>query len=252
MGEGHMKKHTVYVGNKSLGETVSFTAKSLGTAYVNGGKEGKNKDGMDWTYYRLPDNTYRMLIEAKGGVNALEPANAAEALKRGEPIEYRSWTYEELQNHREYGHGFVELMKHHPEGRKRNVRDLDQVWDEQVTEGGMEKHTLSVGTDTLGETVRFTAKQIGKVEANGGSQGGGMDITFYRLPDHTYRALVVRGDISILEPSNFAKVFGNEQPADYGRWTLEELQSTEFYGEAFTKLMAVHPDNKERNVRDLD
>ena len=116
----------------------------------------------------------------------------------------------------------------------------------------MEKHTISVGTDTLGETVRFTAKLLGTVEANGGSQGGGMDVTFYRLPDNTYRALVEKEEISILEPSDFAQVIGTDQLAEYGRWTLEELQNQEFYGEAFTKLMEVHPEGKKREVRDLD
>jgi hypothetical protein len=80
-----------------------------------------------------------------------------------------------------------------------------------------------------------------------------MDITFYRLPDHTYRALVVKEDISLLEPSNFAEVFGTDQPAEYGGWTLEELQSTEeLYREAFTALMKKHTEDKKRVVRDLD
>ncbi len=48
---------------------------------------------------------------------------------------------------------------------------------------------------------------------NGGSDGGGMDITFYRLPDDTYRALIEREGISLLEPSNFVGVFGTDQPA---------------------------------------
>ncbi len=82
-----------------------------------------------------------------------------------------------------------------------------------VSETNMEKHTISVGTDTLGETVRFTTRRLGTAAVNGGSDGGGMDITFYRLPDDTYRALIEREGISLLEPSNFVGVFGTDQPA---------------------------------------
>jgi len=56
----------------------------------------------------------------------------------------------------------------------------------------------------------------------------------------------------MLQPSNFADVVGSGEPAEYGRWTLEELQGVEFYGGCFTKLMAVHPEGKKRIVRDLD
>ena len=75
---------------------------------------------MDWTYYRLPDHTYRVLID-DGGTRLLLPSNSAEALALGEPAEYRSWTLEELQNEGEYGRVFKILMEKHPEGKKRNV-----------------------------------------------------------------------------------------------------------------------------------
>ena len=123
MMEGHMQKHTISVGTDTIGETVSFTAKLLGTAQVNGGKEFP-PNGMDWTYYRLPDHTYRVLID-NGSTTMLVPSNMAEALGRGEPVDYGRWTLEELQNQGEYGRVFEELMKNHPEGRKRNIRDLD-------------------------------------------------------------------------------------------------------------------------------
>ena len=79
---------------------------------------------MDWTYYRLPDNTYRVLID-NGDVSLLEPSNLTEALGRGEPAEYGSWTLKELEAEDEYGRVFRQLMEQHPEGRKQQIRDLD-------------------------------------------------------------------------------------------------------------------------------
>ena len=58
-------------------------------------------------------------------------------------------------------------------------------------DSGMEKHTISVGTDVYGETVAFTANKLGTAEVNGGNGApGGLDLTIYRLPDNTYRAPV--------------------------------------------------------------
>jgi restriction endonuclease Mrr len=122
--ESGMEKHTISVGTDTLGETVTFTAKELGTAQVNSGKEAESEEGMDWTYYRLPDHTYRVLMDT-GSIRLLQPSNFTEALRRGEPAEYGRWTLEELQAEDEYGPVFEELMKRHPEGRKRVVRDLD-------------------------------------------------------------------------------------------------------------------------------
>ena len=65
-----------------------------------------------------------MLID-NGSVSMLLPCDMADALRRGEPAEYGSWTLVELQNEGEYGRVFGELMKRHPEGQKRNVRNLD-------------------------------------------------------------------------------------------------------------------------------
>jgi hypothetical protein len=121
---GQMQKHTVSVGTDELGETVTFTAKVLGTAKVNGGKEAKSKEGMDWTYYRLPDNTYRVLID-DGDITLLLPSTFTETFGKLEPADFGSWTLEGLQNEGEYGRVFGELMKVHSEGIKRNVRDLD-------------------------------------------------------------------------------------------------------------------------------
>jgi restriction system protein len=120
--ESGMEKHSVYVGTDKLGETVSFTAKLLGTARVNGGKEAER--GADFSYYRLPDHTYRVLLDSQG-VTMLEPSNMTEAWERREPVEYGRWTLEELQAEPDYGQVFRELMKNHPEGKQRVVRDLD-------------------------------------------------------------------------------------------------------------------------------
>jgi hypothetical protein len=60
-----------------------------------------------------------------GNTSLVLPSNFAEALGRGEPAKYGRWTLEELQNEGEYGRVFGELMKRHPEGIKRNVRDSD-------------------------------------------------------------------------------------------------------------------------------
>ena len=120
------------------------------------------------------------------------------------------------------------------------------------TRSGMEKHTVSVGTDRYGETVTFTAKELGTAKVNGGSEGGGLDVTFYRLPDDTYRALGQSEGISLLGPSTFVEVFASDEPAEYGSWTFEEAEKDKIYGEFFTKFMAQHPEGRKRNVRDLD
>jgi restriction system protein len=139
--------------------------------------------------------------------------------------------------------------------QERLTVDLDVVrgarGDETTGQRHMKKHTVRVGTDTVGETVRFTAKRLGKAEVNGGAQGGGYDVTFYQLPDNTYRALLVRGSTHVLDPSNWSEVFG-DQPVDYGSWTLEELRNKKSYGETFTKLMEDHPQGKKHDEKDSD
>ena len=115
-----MEKHTLRLGWKygDVGETVSFTAKRLGTAHANGGKEVEG--GTNYTFYRLPDGCYRVLTEkdAEGDTAALlEPSNMTEAFRRGEPVNYWRWTEEELHRGGEFGEIFEALMKHHPERR---------------------------------------------------------------------------------------------------------------------------------------
>lgn len=120
-------------------------------------------------------------------------------------------------------------------------------------DSGMEKHTISVGTDRYGETVAFTANKLGTAKVNGGNGAPeGLDLTIYRLPDGTYRVLAKKEDTSLLAPSNFLDVLGTDQPAEYGRWTYEEAVADETYGEMFAKYMEQHPEGRKRQVRDLD
>ena len=66
-----------------------------------------------------------------------------------------------------------------PANLKRRPVDLDaestEKKEDTVTDWNMEKHTISVGTDTIGETVRFTAKELGTAQVNGGKRGRGWD-----------------------------------------------------------------------------
>jgi hypothetical protein len=119
-------------------------------------------------------------------------------------------------------------------------------------ESGMEKHTVFVGTGEYGETVRFTASKLGTASVNGGSEAGGTDVTIYRLPDGTYRMLGKTDDVYLLVPSNFLDVFGTDQFAEYGRWTYEEAEADETYGDIFRQFMARHPAGRKHVVRDLD
>ena len=111
----------------------------------------------------------------------------------------------------------------------------------------MKKHTISVGTATLGETISFTANRLGTVQVNGGKEAEeGMDWTYYRLPDHTYRVLIDNGSVSMLLPSNMAEALGRDEPVKYGSWSLEELEDEGEYGRVFAvlmqKLMQKHPE----------
>lgn len=121
------------------------------------------------------------------------------------------------------------------------------------TKGGMEKHTVSVGTDRYSETVMFTAKELGTAKVNGGNGAAdGVDVTFYRLPDDTYRVLAEVGDVRLLRPSNFAEAVGNGEPTTYWSWTFEEAKKDKECGEFFTKFMSQHPEGRKRIIRDLD
>ena len=126
--------------------------------------------------------------------------------------------------------------------RKRRTVDLDAESSEQKgdtnTESNMEKHTIFVGTDAIGETVAFTAKLLGTAKFNGGKEAEeGVDWTYYRLPDHTYRVLIDDGSVSMLLPSDMTEAMGRGEPVEYGRWTLEELQDEGEYGRVFALLM---------------
>ena len=139
----------------------------------------------------------------------------------------------------------------------RRVADLDTVSTEgkedTTMESGMEKHTVFVGSGEYGETVRFTANKLGTASVNGGpSEEDGLDLTVYRLPDGKYRVLAEKGDVHLLQPSNFLDVFGTDQPAEYGRWTYEEAEADETYGDMFQQFMAQHPAGRKHVVRDLD
>jgi len=64
--------------------------------------------------------------------------------------------------------------------------------------------------------------------------------------------LIDDGSRRLLLPSNFAEALGRGEPAEYGRWTLEELQNEGEYWRVFKILMEKHPEGKKRNVRGLD
>lgn len=144
-----------------------------------------------------------------------------------------------------------------PSNKERRTVDLDAgntgLKEDTTMDSGMEKHTISVGSDQYGETVAFTANMLGTAEVNGGQESpDGLDLTIYRLPDNTYRMLAERGEIRLLEPSNFTEVFGTDKPAEYGRWTYEKAAADGTYGEMFAHFMEQHPEGRKREVRDLD
>jgi restriction system protein len=123
----------------------------------------------------------------------------------------------------------------------------------RMTESNMEKHTLTVGSARLGETVRFTAEVLGTTHVE--SEGGGLDLTFYQLPDHTYRVLMLmESGTSMLLPSNMSEALPIGEPAEYGSYTLEEIHAHDLYGPALEALMKVRAEGETRKntVRDLD
>jgi hypothetical protein len=122
MGRG-VDNHTVKVGlvGSSVGETVSFTAECLGTVLANGG--AKEADGLDYTYYRLPDGTFRVHVE-KNDVSMLVPSNMFEAISKGQRnnFSYGRMTLEELKLHKfDFWPGYEGLIKNHPD----TVRNID-------------------------------------------------------------------------------------------------------------------------------
>ena len=122
----------------------------------------------------------------------------------------------------------------------------------RMTERNMEKHTLTVGSARLGETVRFTAEVLGTTHVE--SEGGGLDLTFYQLPDHTYRVLMESEGTNMLLPSNMSEALPSGKPAEYGSYTLEEIHAHDLYGPALEALMKVRTEGESRKntVRDLD
>ena len=122
----------------------------------------------------------------------------------------------------------------------------------RMTESNMEKHTLAVGSARLGETVRFTAEVLGTTHVE--SEGGGLDLTFYQLPDHTYRVLMESEGTNMLLPSNMSEALPIGEPAEYGSYTLEEINAHDLYEPALEALMKVRTEGESRKnaVRDLD
>lgn len=120
-----IEKQNVRVGalDKNAGETVAFNAENLGTAAVNGGKEKEEEGGLDYTFYRLPDGKFRVLVEGEN-IAMLVPSNMDEAMERGQRnnfIYYRM-TMEEMKAHEyDFGTVYEELMRNHPD----TVRDID-------------------------------------------------------------------------------------------------------------------------------
>ncbi len=121
----------------------------------------------------------------------------------------------------------------------------------------MEKHTVEVGQKegNVGETVSFSADLLGTVYANGGVKDGGLDYTFYRLPDGNFRVLVENQGLAMLVPSNMDEAISRGQGNNfsYGRMTLEEMKAHEFdFRTAYEALMKNHPETVRNRVRDID
>ncbi len=130
------EKQTIKVGNRDgtghLGETVAFTAEKLGTVDFSGGADsvgyGADSGGYTSTYYRLPDGTFRVLLES-GNLSLLLPSDIEEGMKRGQRNNYTygRMTLEEIKAEAKFdiGRGFEILMENHPETVRDRVRDID-------------------------------------------------------------------------------------------------------------------------------
>jgi hypothetical protein len=93
----------------------------LGTAAVNGGKD--KEEGLDYTFYRLPDGNFRVLVEGDD-IAMLEPSDMNEAISNGQRnnFSYGRMSLEELKAHEyDFGTVYEQLMKNHPD----TVRDID-------------------------------------------------------------------------------------------------------------------------------
>jgi hypothetical protein len=97
---------------------------------------------------------------------------------------------------------------------------------------------------------------LGTAQVNGGIHEGGMDYTFYRLPDGNIRVLVETEGIAILSPSDMPEAIRNGQGNNYsyGRMSLEEMkaESTYKFGEVYEQLMEQHPETIRNTVRNID
>ena len=123
MRNSTFKKHAVRVGSRdgSAGETITFAADLLGTVGIN------NNPGMYYTYYRLPDGTFRVLMEYKGTA-MLVPSNMTEAISSGQRnnFSYGRMTLEEMKAHEyDFWPGYEGLMSKHPENVRDGPRDID-------------------------------------------------------------------------------------------------------------------------------
>jgi len=122
----------------------------------------------------------------------------------------------------------------------------------------MEKHTVKVGRESgnIGETVSFTAEVLGRVKGDGGVEDGGINYTFYRLPDGNFRVLLEISGFSLLLPSNMEDAIRNGQRNNfsYGRMSEEEIKAHERFqlGEMYEKFMERYREIFEHRVRDLD
>ena len=105
--------------------------------------------------------------------------------------------------------------------------------------------------------MSFTADLLGTAAVNGGANvSGGMDYTYYRLPDGNFRVLVETEGFAMLIPSDMQEAIsrGERNNFSYGRMSLEEMKAESIYkfGEIYEALMEVHPETVRNRVRDID
>ena len=82
---------------------------------------------MDYTFYRLRDGNYRVLVEAEG-MSMLVPSDMDEAIRRGQcnNFNYGRMTMGEMKAHSyNFGEVYEQLMENHPETVRNRVRDID-------------------------------------------------------------------------------------------------------------------------------
>jgi hypothetical protein len=107
------------------GETVSFTAEIFGKVNFSGGADG---GGWDSTYYRLPDGTFRVLLEY-GNLSLLFPSDMEEGMKRGQRNNYTygRMSLEEIKAETKFdiAKGYEAIAKVHPETVRNAVQDID-------------------------------------------------------------------------------------------------------------------------------